>query len=389
MFIFTLIIIIGLVTLDYFATKRLTKDDKYCWWWVTAALTTDILPIITSTTLLIVAADNTTTMMKISAWIFFAWMILSVARVPFNISILCSAKSWARITGLSITGIIALTLLYGVTITRTDYEIKRITIESTRLPKSFDGYKIVQISDIHIGTMVNAEKELREIVQICNAQNADMIVVSGDLVNVRYSELTPDLAAILSQMKAKDGVFSVTGNHDIGVYMRNKESLTIEENTTRLLYRQRAMGWTTLEDQTKYIVRGKDSIAVTGIAFSEKLQEFRHSFDLPYIDLKEAYEGYDSKYFNITISHIPQAWDSVLKDSLADLTLSGHVHAMQFKIPIGERGISPAMWGYKRWSGLYKEQDRHLYINDGIGSVLFPLRVGARPEITVITLRHK
>lgn len=389
MFFITTTISVAIIVLDFFATRRLTKSSKHRHWWVAAALTTDILPIIISLGALIFAKDNTTTVMMVSAWSFFGWMVLSIARIPLNIMVLISKKRWAKYSGVAITSCIVLTLIYGMFITRSDYEIRRVDIYSSRLPKEFDGYKIVQLSDIHIGTMIDAEEELAEIVALCNKEDADMIAFCGDLVNVRYSELTPELAKILSGLKARDGVYSVTGNHDIGVYMRDQQQLSVEENTRRLIELQQQMGWNTIEDTTHYIHRGADSIAITGVAFSAKLQEFRHSFDLPYIDLKEAYEGYNKDDFNITISHIPQTWDSILQDSLADVTLSGHVHAMQFKIPVGERGISPAMWGYKRWSGLYSEQGRHLYINDGIGSVLFPLRIGARPEITVITLHYK
>lgn len=389
MFFITTTISVAIIVLDFFATRRLTKSSKHRRWWVAAALTTDVLPIIISLGALIFAKDNNTTIMMVSAWSFFGWMVLSIARIPLNIMVLISKKRWAKYGGVAITSCIVLTLIYGMFITRSDYEIRRVDIYSSRLPKEFDGYKIVQLSDIHIGTMINTEEELAEIVALCNKEDADMIAFCGDLVNVRYSELTPELADILSQLKARDGVYSVTGNHDIGVYMRDQQQLSVEENTRRLIELQQQMGWNTIEDTTQYIHRGVDSIAITGVAFSAKLQEFRHSFDLPYIDLKEAYEGYNKDDFNITISHIPQTWDSILQDSLADVTLSGHVHAMQFKIPVGERGISPAMWGYKRWSGLYSEQGRHLYINDGIGSVLFPLRIGARPEITVITLHYK
>lgn len=389
MFFITTTISVAIIVLDFFATRRLTKNSKHRRWWDAAALTTDILPIIISLGALIFAKDNTTTVMMVSAWSFFGWMVLSIARIPLNIMVLISKKRWAKYGGVAITSCIVLTLIYGMFITRSDYEIRRVDIYSSRLPKEFDGYKIVQLSDIHIGTMIDAEEELAEIVALCNKEDADMVAFCGDLVNVRYSELTPELAKILSGLKARDGVYSVTGNHDIGVYMRDQQQLSVEENTRRLIELQQQMGWNTIEDTTHYIHRGVDSIAITGVAFSSKLQEFRHSFDLPYIDLKEAYEGYNKDDFNITISHIPQTWDSILQDSLADVTLSGHVHAMQFKIPVGERGISPAMWGYKRWSGLYSEQGRHLYINDGIGSVLFPLRIGARPEITVITLHYK
>lgn len=388
MFFITIGLTVVIIAIDFFAVRRLTASLRYRWWMVALALLCDILPIVVSFWALSRGGENPISSMMISSWAFFAYMVLCIARVPFNISVLCSRRSLIRKVGLALSIITIATLFYGMLVTRTDYEVRRITIYSSRLPKSFDGYRIVQLSDIHLGTMLSAEEELAEIVALCNAEKADMVAFCGDLVNVRYDELTPEYMAALGEIRANDGVYSVTGNHDTGVYMRDRGGLTIEENTRQLLERQRMMGWQTIEDRTEYICRGEDSIAISGVAFSDKLQNFRHSFDLPYVDLTEVYEGYNKEHFNITISHIPQAWDSIMADSLADVTLSGHIHAMQFKLPIGKRGLSPAMFGYKRWSGLYEEQDRYLYINDGIGNVLFPLRIGARPEITVITLRH-
>lgn len=388
MFLITIFLTIVIVAIDIVAVRRLTRNSRYRLLYVAAAVAADILPIAISLGVLMAAKNNTTAVMMTSAWAFFAYMVLCVARLPLNIATLCSRRRWVRWIGAAMSLTTVIVLMYGMLVTRTDYKITHHTIYSERLPQAFDGYKIVQLSDMHLGTMLSAEDELREIVRLCNAEDADLVAFCGDLVNVSYDELKSEYAAILARLRARDGVFSVTGNHDTGIYMRHGE-LSVAENTARLLALQQHMGWQTLEDRTEFIHRSDDSIAITGIAFSDKLQMFRHSFDLPYTDLREAYEGADGDLFNITISHIPQAWGSILKDSLADLTLSGHIHAMQLKLPIGERGISPAMWGYKRWSGLYREQGRYLYINDGIGNVLFPLRVGARPEITVITLRSR
>ena len=387
MFPLTILLTIAIIALDIVAVRRLARHSQHRLLWVATAVAADIAPIAISMGVLMTAtADNTSAAMTASAWAFFSYMVLCVARIPLNIAIVCSRRRWVRLGGGIVTAVTIVALLYGMVVTRTDYHITHHTIYSERLPKAFDGYRIVQLSDIHIGSILSPEEELTRIVSLCNAEKADMVAFCGDLVNVRYDELKSEYAAILAQLKARDGVYSVTGNHDTGIYMRHG-GLSAEENTSRLIALQQQMGWHTLEDTTTHIHRAGDSIALTGVAFSGKLQKYRHSFELPYIDLKEAYEATDGTPFNITISHIPQTWESILQDSLADLTLSGHVHAMQLKLPIGSRGLSPAMMGYKRWSGLYHEQGRYLYINDGIGNVLFPLRIGAKPEITVITLR--
>ncbi len=114
----------------------------------------------------------------------------------------------------------------------------------------------------------------------------------------------------------------------------------------------------------------------------------RHSSHIPAVGLDEIYASVPDSLFDITIAHIPQLWTPILEKRSADLTLSGHVHAMQMKFPAGERGVSPARLLYPRWSGLYEEDGRALYINDGIGCVLYPMRLGARPEITLVTLKR-
>ncbi|MBQ2034090.1 MAG: hypothetical protein II217_06915 [Alistipes sp.] len=144
-----------------------------------------------------------------------------------------------------------------------------------------------------------------------------------------------------------------------------------------------------MEDKTVYIKRGADSIAITGISFRKELHEDRHSAKLPDTDIMKAYKNVPTELFNITLAHIPQHWNEILDANKADLTLSGHVHAMQMRFPLGKRGISPSQIIYKRWSGLYEEQGRWLYINDGIGCIMYPMRIGTPPTITQITLKCK
>ena len=339
------------------------------WWWAISMLW----------------SDNPTWMTMVSMWLSFIYLIEVVARGPFALAMVFGQRWW-RVAGAAVSFAIIAIFLYGMAVTRTDYEVRNIKIESSRLPKSFDGYRIVQFSDLHVGSMVNPEREVAEIVSIANAQQADAIVFSGDLIEIRESELTPNITATLRQLRAKDGIYSVTGNHDKGVYVRDSITLTPAMTTAQVIATERAMGWRVLDDESAYIHRDGDSISITGISFSEVLQEKRHSSNLPEIGIERAYNGLSSNTFNITISHIPQLWDNIIELGMADLTLSGHVHAMQIKLPIGKRGISPSQIMHKWWSGLYEESGRWLYINDGIGCAMWPMRIGVRPEITVIEL---
>lgn len=333
--------------------------------------------------------DNPTWMSVGSMWINYIYMITVVARAPLALAVAFTRSVWWRGAALCV-GVGAVYLfIQGMAVTRTDYDVRHVLLRSEQLPESFDGYRIVHISDLHVGSLVRPRREVAEVVDICNAQEADMVIFSGDLINVRYNELSPEIISLLGSLRAEDGVFSVTGNHDRGVYTRDTLTITTAHTTARVIDAQRRAGWHVLDDSSIYIHRGEDSIALTGISFSEELQEQRHSSRLPDVELSHAYRGVRADDFNITIAHIPQLWDRILDEGHADLTLSGHVHAMQIKIPIGKRGISPSRLLYKRWSGLYEQHDRWLYINDGIGLAMYPMRLGAPPEITIIELHCK
>lgn len=340
------------------------------WWWAISMLW----------------SDNPTWMSMASMWLSFIYMIEVVARGPFALAVVFG-KGWWRIIGAIVSFTIIAIFFYGMAVTRTDYEVRNVKIESCNLPKSFDGYRVLQFSDLHIGSMVNPEREVAKIVSIANAQKADVIIFSGDLIEIRQSELTPHIMSTLRELKAKDGIYSVIGNHDRGVYVRDSITITPAMTTAQVIASERAMGWRVLDDESAFIYRGGDSIAITGISFSQELQEKRHSSHLPDIGITDAYNGLNSNIFNITISHIPQLWGQIIELGIADITLSGHIHAMQIKLPIGQRGISPSQIKHKWWSGLYGESGRWLYINDGIGCAMWPMRIGARPEITVIELK--
>ena len=325
-------------------------------------------------------------MSDVSLWIGYIYLLTVVARSPLMLSLAYIRRWWSH--GITLLlGVGALYLfIHGMLITRTDYDVRHVILRSHRLPHSFNGYRILQLSDLQYGTMIHPEQEMERIVDICNNQRADLVAFTGDLINVRREEITPSIKHQMHRLHARDGVVAVTGNHDRGVYVRDTLTITTASTTTAVIDIMREAGWNVLDDDSAYIRRGVDSISVTGISFSPILQEERHSSSLPDIGISKAYRRVDPSSFNITLSHVPQLWDNILDESTADLTLAGHVHSMEIKLPIGKRGLSPAQLLYKRWSGLYEKQGRWLYINDGIAAAMFPMRLGARPEITIIEL---
>ena len=378
--------------LDYRATQRITSAQRITLRrrLLAALWLLDLLPqIYWLLTNELFWPDNPTWMVVGSMWIHYTYMITVVARGPLMLALAYTRSIWWQ--GIAaVLGIFAICqFVYGMAVTRTDYAVRHVILRSKRLPESFNGYRILHISDLHVASLVNPQREVADIVDICNAQQVDMIAFSGDLIDVRHSELTPQITDLLSELSARDGVFAVTGNHDRGVYVRDSLTITTAYTTSQVIATEKRMGWKVLDDDTQYIRRGKDSIAITGISFSVQLQDKRHSSNLPNVNISKAYRGADKGDFNVTIAHIPQLWDRILDEGYADLTLSGHTHAMQIKITIGRRGISPSQLLYKRWSGLYEKRNRWLYINDGIGLALYPMRLGAPPEITIIELHCK
>lgn len=343
---------------------------------------TDAIPVTIAATSLIMR-DNTEGFMVFAMWGFYIWMLTVIPRMIYYLFVVVRLP---RI-GVGVGAAFAITLIWGATYGRTTLRINRVEICSERIPQTFAGMRIVQFSDLHAGSIVRPEKELRQLVDSINSLQPDLIVFCGDLVTIRHTELTPSMMQILSGLKATYGVVSVTGNHDVGTYVKNTDAMPEEENRLRLAQQESEMGWLLLEDSTLYIRRGSDSISVTGIAFDPALKFMRHAEELPVPDLKRIYRGIPDSLFNITVAHLPQLWDHIRSAGRGDLTLSGHVHSLQIKVRLFGREWSPARWLYDRWSGRYDEGRSTLYINDGTGYVIYPMRLGAYPEITLFTLQ--
>lgn len=280
-------------------------------------------------------------------------------------------------TGLTLAVLCIIVIIYGSFVGRTRFEVKEASFTSARLPQSFDGYRIVQLSDLHIGSFVGNGPAIRRLVDMVNAQRPDLIVLTGDLVNHRAVELD-EFQDILSGLKAKDGVYSILGNHDYGPYFRWKDKQDQDDNLIDLEERQAAMGWKLLNNSHDFIIQGNDSIALIGVE-NEGEPPFSQHGDLP-----KAKAGTDGM-FQILLSHNPTHWRrEVLSKSEIDLMLAGHTHAMQLQFG----NYSPACYIYPEWGGMYLEGSRGLYVNVGIGYVGLPFRFGAWPEITVLTLRR-
>ena len=322
-------------------------------------------------------------------WLLTIYTLLSLSRLALYAGILVIKNRYAKwIVGVTLCTIVATVLLVGVVHTRKQLTVRSAEIVSERLPQSFDGYRIAFFSDLHIGSLTSAHEMCERLVAEINSLDADLVVFGGDLINARYDELSLELSTILRNLKARDGVVAVLGNHDTGVYVRDTVALPVEENTRMLIERIETMGWRVVDDESELLTRAGDTITLTGVGFSRELLEHRHSANVAdSLDLRPIYSGLPCDKFNVTVSHMPQLWRKIRALGYGDLVLSGHVHAMQMKGRIGSCEFSPAQLMYGEWSGCYVEKNSHLYITDGVGSVGFHLRIGAPPEITLLTLR--
>ena len=264
---------------------------------------------------------------------------------------------------------------YGFLIERNQCQIKNIEIESKEIPQSFNGYKIVQISDLHLHSFKGREKTLKKFVNEINNQNADIVVFTGDLVSYGPWELD-GLDTILSKIKSNDGIYSVLGNHDYSAYSNFPDSIK-QKYVDELKDRQFQMGWNLLLDKNVSIIRENDTISLIGV---ENIST--HRAFLSFGNLQNAIKNSSGSY-KILLSHDPTHWELEVKDTPEiDLMLSGHTHAMQFSI----FGWSPSSFIFKEVAGLFKHNDQYLYVNIGLGETVMKTRIGAKPEITLIQL---
>lgn len=272
---------------------------------------------------------------------------------------------------------------HGIAIGKYNYTIHKEALYYSDLPEAFEGFKIVQISDLHLGSFKNMDEVMMGM-DLINKQAADILLFTGDMVNYRYDEVEP-WRDVLSGLDARYGKYSVLGNHDYGDYVRWKEDGEKERNLEDMCQIQEDMGFRLLRNQNEAIELGSDKIFLAG---SENWGKGRFQ---KYGDIDKTLEGIPEEAFTVLMSHDPSHFDHkvVPHKKNVNLTLSGHTHGMQFGVEIpGFVKWSPAKFQYPKWAGLYDEGGQKLYVNRGFGFIGFPGRVGIWPEITVISL-HK
>ncbi len=283
-------------------------------------------------------------------------------------------------TGLALASVPFISIIYGTTRGRFNFRIERLKLNMAELPGMFDAIRIVHISDFHIAGFYNNEDQLNRAVEIINSLDADLILFTGDFVNVYASEILA-FKDILIRLRAKTGTYSILGNHDYGDYHSWPDEKSKKENFSKIIQYQEDMGFKMLRNESTLIERAGQQIAIAGV------ENWGKPPFAQYGDLKRALGSIPEGTFTILLSHDPSHWDAeVLDKGNIPLTLSGHTHGMQFGFERADIKWSPVQYKYPRWGGLYREKDQYLYVNRGMGCIGYPGRVGMPPEITLIEL---
>ena len=290
----------------------------------------------------------------------------------------CITFKRAFLKGLLLLLLPPLVMAYGAWIGREKPQVKIVEITFGNLPESFDGYRLVHISDIHARSYAARRESLQRAVDMINGLKPDLITFTGDLITLDATELDP-VNEILRKLKSEDGIMSVVGNHDYGIYADPSDKSSSRRILSEVIEEEERMGWNVLMDDNRIIKRGQDSIAVIGVQNTSPSRHFPSKGNL-----RKASVGTEGM-FRILLTHDPMHWEAEILGKDYPLTLSGHTHAMQFSL----FGWSPSSLIFKEYRGLYTQDDQHLYVNIGLGETILPFRIGTRPEITLITFKKQ
>lgn len=336
-------------------------------------------------------------------WLLYTWVTIYCGKAIYlfwclveGIPAIWRGKRWqsGRYVGILLALAGCCLLLWGALVNRNRIEVNRVEITSDRIPASFTGFRIVQLSDLHLGTWGSDTTFVSSLVDSVNALRPDLIVFTGDLVNRESSEIEPFIT-VLARFEAPHGVIAVLGNHDYGMYYDWESEAAERANLKRFVQMEKRMGWTLLRNQYMYVNRGDDAIAVVGVEnWGEPPYPSFGDIDKALHTPLESTMKPLGNQWRLLLSHNPEYWDRKLsRYPYADLTLSGHTHAMQVSVSVNGEEYSPAALKYKQWGGLYmNEHDPsfgELYVNVGAGTVGMPFRIGATPEITLFILQSQ
>ena len=313
----------------------------------------------------------------------YRWVVKGISTVSNNeTKVLPGRRKFISQLAIGIAAIPFVSFIYGIIQGKYNYKVIKYQLSFDDLPEAFDGYTITQISDIHSGSFTNKEK-IQYGVDLINEQKSDLMLFTGDIVNNKADEMD-DWIDVFAKLEAKEGKYSILGNHDYGDYMDWKNPEDKVENFKAVKDIHKKIGFDLLLDEHRYLEKNGQKIALLGV------ENWGKGFNQAG-DLEKASANIKKEDFKILMSHDPSHWEYKVKnnDFNYHLTLSGHTHGLQMGIEIpGWIKWSPSKFVYKQWAGLYEEFGRYVNVNRGFGYHAFPGRVGIWPEITVIELKR-
>lgn len=273
-----------------------------------------------------------------------------------------------------------LVISYGILFGRQNLNVEKSELYFDSLPEQLNGFKIVQLSDIHLGSFGKNTNVMENTVRIVNQLKADLLLFTGDLVN-NFSEEVTGFKPYFEQLSAQYGKYAIQGNHDYGDYSSWPDSASKARNLLQTQSFLTDAGFNLLLNQWEKITVKDTSLTLIGV------ENWGHPPFPQYANLDVAMTDVPDRSFKILMSHDPAHWNSiVVPQTDIPLTLSGHTHGAQFGIKIAGIEFSPIYFIQKHWGGLYKSDNQFLYVNRGLGTIGFPGRIEMRPEITVLTL---
>lgn len=341
--------------------------------------------------MIVPARSGSSDELVVKMWLLFAYFSIYIPKFIAGVFDIIGGlpRLWhkGRIPGMAWTGVVLAVVVFvcfwwGALVTRYDIDKKDVEVSVKGLPDAFDGYRVAQFSDLHVGTFGTDTAFVSKLVDEINALRPDAIVFTGDIVNRQSDEIHP-FVKTLSRLEAPGGVYAILGNHDYGDYREWDSPEAKAANMEELYDAYRRAGIRLLLNETEWLRRGNDSIALIGV---------ENIGDAPfpvYGSLSKAYPALDDSVAKILLTHNPAHWVDSIRDNdnlNVALSLAGHTHAMQVEV----FGVSPASMRYETWGGMYADPagKRKLYVNIGAGEVGVPMRIGATPEITLLTLRR-
>lgn len=401
--VFTLAVLLPALLVDLYIYCRLPKAALLCgrkmgvrqWYLLSVVVTQSLLVL----SICLPKRDGEVSILPVM-WMLYAWLSVYLPKLlyvlcdlPGGIPLLFHRRRWplGKYVGLPLAVLCFGAMWWGAIFGRRQIAVNEVEIVSEKLPASFDGVRIAQFSDAHVGTWGSDTTFISEFVDRINALAPDVIVFTGDIVNRQTDEIYP-FVEVLSRLHAPMGVYSVMGNHDYGDYADWPSSEAHAANTRKLREIESRMGWRLLDNEHMFLHKGNDSIALIGV------ENWGEPPFKQYGRLDKAYPHSSTgviadSTFKILLTHNPMHWhEKVRHETDIDLTLSGHTHAMQIMIGKPGTGFSPGAKVYPEWGGLYEFGRKdggvsRIYVNIGCGQVAIPARVGASPEITLLTLR--